>query len=849
MSGFSRPLADPERADSLPLDGMRSERGEELSENTSAQDRTMNNSSENISRAEPHEERQDFGDGANPLWSLFSKQAKTQDEARIQSLAGDMEGVLVFAGLFSAVLTSFLVQSIQALQPNPAQQSVYYQQQSLAMLAQISQQMASIVPQVSIPSTPPPPYHSPNPSPSDLLVNICWIVSLICSLSAALLAILIQQWVRSYMQVFQLHDHPLKRARFRQFFFEGAKGMPALAELVPGLIHLSLFLFFVGLSDSMLDTNTTVGFSTVVPICLCGFFYLCSVLAPVWNPQSPYRNPYSLLVLYAIHSIRKLYTHRFRAGHAPRSMEEDQEELVMEETEDRKDRDVHAIRWLVDNTTVNVETEPFVLAIPGSFDTEWGLEVWREVSSSSDASTGSSHAGSQVSLRSNPPHPREGTAVYTISRCVRYLFETCNNHNYFDNEDARRRRMRACIEAAVSLICRIDFQLEWFGENSELVSEIGRIEQINEPTSRSDPSFIKSWTCLSLMATPQILNNNQVRVLASLAVGGLQSEFGRADEAAQSNARRIDSYLKKAWDHLDTLRRAFEPSGRERTRDQIEDIIQGHETQISELERIGIEAGDLEDIDWRVSLLQDAMDEAGHRLMRQLPGVSFCELKRAGPSISEVFNFPFVGTTLSAPQLIFPGRQVQALAILCVNLREILNGGSSERENAMLESLKIVGKIPTPRHRPDNPMMRQLWRLQDLRDGSGLGFTLELFFLTFRELSPTSATQDPPEVFFCGTFEVIKSRWTGSKESLGTQNILLNLACDLIVPGRGVFSDFPYPRYLTDMLFQLINDMLGGSTGSHIRDFLQELEGDRLRKRMDMPLHRKALLAISQPRR
>jgi hypothetical protein len=644
------------------------------------------------------------------------------------------------------------------------------------------------------------------------------------------------------MQVFQLYDHPLKRARFRQFFFEGAKGMPALAELVPGLIHLSLFLFFVGLSDSMLNVHTAIGLTTVVPICLCGSFYLYSVLAPVWNPQSPYRNPYSLLVLYSMHSIRKFYTHHLRTRltpkDTPRNMEIDREELVMEETDDRKGRDVRAIRWLVDNTTVNVETEPFVLAIPGSFDTEWGLEVWKEVSSP---------AGNQVSLGPDSPHPPEGTAVYTISRCVRYLFETCNNHNYFENKDARHRRMRACVEAAVSLICRIRFRLDWFGEVGKLVSEIGHIEKINEsPTSRSDPSFIKSWTCLSLMATPQILNNNQLRELASLAVGGVarfQSRFGKPDDAAQKNARRIDSYLKKAWEHLDDLRQAFEPGGRERTREQVEEIIRTHETQISELRRIGIEAGDLEDVDWRVSLLQDAMDDAGQRLTRLIPGITFSELKRTEPSISEVFSFPFVGATPFPPLFIFPGQQVQALATLSLKLREILDQTSSESNNAVLESLKIVDKIPTPLHRPDNLMLRQLWRMQDLRDGSGLGFTLELFFLTFRQLLSTSAAQDSDHVFFRGTFEVITSRWMDGKHSLGTQNILLNLTCDLIVQGRGVFSDFPYPRYITDMLFQLIGDVLDGSTGSHIDDALRELE-DGSRNRMDMRLRNEALKAI-----
>ena len=761
------------------------------------------------------------------------------------------ERVFLQAGLFSAVLTSFLVQSIQALQPNPVQQSVYYQQQSLAMLVQISQQMASIAPQFPIPSTPPPPYLSPSPSSSDVLVNICWIVSLVCSLSAALLAILIQQWVRSYMQVFQLYDHPLKRARFRQFFFEGAKGMPALAELVPGLIHLSLFLFFVGLSDSMLGIHKAVGVSTVVPICFCGSFYLYSVLAPAWNPQSPYRNPFSLLILYVIHSIRQFYNHRsLRTGYTRKDMEEDREELVMEKAEERKGRDVRAIQWLVDNTTVNVETEPFVLAIPGSFDTEWGLEVWREVSGSSniDSSTGRTPAGSQVSFRPSSP---DSPAVFTISRCVRYLFETCNNHNYFENNDARHRRMRACIEAAVSLICRIGFQLEWFGEISGLVSEIGHIEQINKsPTSGSDPSFIKNWTCLSLMATPQSLTNSQVRMLARLAVGGLgryQSTFGKSDEAAYKNAQAIDSYLEKAWEHLDDLRRAFESSGRERTREQVEDI-RAHETQISELERIGISLK--EEVDWRVYLLQDAIDNASHRLTRQLPGVSFSEFKRADPSLSEVFNFPFVGTTPFAPRFIFPGQQIQALAKMCLKLHEILSGGGNESDNAVLESLKILDKIPTPLHQRNNLMTRQLWRLQDLRDGGGLGFTLELFFLAFKQLLSTSAAQDSDQVFFCGTFKVITSRWTDSKDSLGTQNIVLNLACDLIIPGRGVFSDFEYPGYITDTLFELIEVMLRGSTGSHIDDVRQELEEDGLKKRMDMDmrLRRKALKTIPQSR-
>ena len=41
-------------------------------------------------------ERRDFDDGANALWSLYGKEAKTHDDARFVSLAADMDGVLFF---------------------------------------------------------------------------------------------------------------------------------------------------------------------------------------------------------------------------------------------------------------------------------------------------------------------------------------------------------------------------------------------------------------------------------------------------------------------------------------------------------------------------------------------------------------------------------------------------------------------------------------------------------------------------------------------------------------------------------------------------------------------------------
>src|SRR5260221_3747132 len=97
---------------------------------------------------------------------------------------------------------------------------VYYLQQNVALLDQISRQIVSIAPQIPINSTP-LAFPSFKPSETDIRVNVFWFMALIFSLVAALLAILTQQWVRNYMHVFQRYSDPLKCARLRQYLHDG----------------------------------------------------------------------------------------------------------------------------------------------------------------------------------------------------------------------------------------------------------------------------------------------------------------------------------------------------------------------------------------------------------------------------------------------------------------------------------------------------------------------------------------------------------------------------------------------------------------------------------------------------
>jgi len=111
-------------------------------------------------------------------------------------------------------------------------------------------------------------------------------------------------------------------------------------------------------------------------------------------------------------------------------------------------------------------------------------------------------------------------------------------------------------------------------------------------------------------------------------------------------------------------------------------------------------------------------------------------------------------------------------------------------------------------HRLKGLMTCQLWCLQDLRDGGSLGFTIELFLFALRQLSSASSSPKLNQDLYTGTFNVITSGWEKSRNSSGTQRVLLNLVCDLIIKDCGVFSDFSYPEYIVEMLLELLGNMV-----------------------------------------
>ncbi|KAF8259849.1 hypothetical protein EI94DRAFT_1519801, partial [Lactarius quietus] len=129
------------------------------------------------------------------------------------------------------------------------------------------------------------------PPTSAIWVNTLWSLSLVISLSCALLATLLQQWSRRYLRITQKGYDPQKRARIRELMLLGLKRLIRLrwmVELLPTLLHISVFLFLVGFVIYLSTFSHFV--AKVVGACagVIALLYLYVSLVPIIFRDSSY---------------------------------------------------------------------------------------------------------------------------------------------------------------------------------------------------------------------------------------------------------------------------------------------------------------------------------------------------------------------------------------------------------------------------------------------------------------------------------------------------------------------------------------------------------------------------------
>ncbi|KAH9986065.1 hypothetical protein BJV77DRAFT_1071138 [Russula vinacea] len=338
-------------------------------------------------------------DPSSKIWGLYISQAERIDKEHSDSWTANTDGVLVFTGLFSAVVATFLVVSYPLLQPNSTDTTNQ-------LLTQISRQLASNGTGSSQPSSLLTILHSTLPH----LPTAC-----------ALWATLMQQWTRRYVQVADRPYAPPRRARIRAFFSDGVEkfALAAAVEVLPALLHTSVLLFYIGLIDFLININHTVAFFLLTWVAVGVLTYFVLSMMPLFYPNSPYQTPLSSLCWFVMEAVPLIWLWLRRRNTQDRraNIKHGMREALESKAIGHTSRDTKALRWTLESLDEDHKLEDFLDALPGLFH------------------------GSPL----NESEQFKKGLQNLVERVADDLFATCTTG--FLPEALRRQRLTACLEA------------------------------------------------------------------------------------------------------------------------------------------------------------------------------------------------------------------------------------------------------------------------------------------------------------------------------------------------------------------------------------------------------------------
>ncbi|KAI3605652.1 hypothetical protein WG66_011971 [Moniliophthora roreri] len=201
-------------------------------------------------------------------WERMLKEVARHDEDMVKGWRDDIDTLLVFAGLFSAVVTAFVIESYQWLEEDPADTTVALLTQLVSV--QVNGSQAT--------SFEPTPF---KPDASSVRINVFWFLSLILSLTSALFGLLCKQWVREHQRdtTTRTPGEALALRQLRRDSFE-KWGVSSFLSALPILLEVALLLFFVGVLDLLWNRHRVPFAICFVAVSLSAGLYFLTTLLP-----------------------------------------------------------------------------------------------------------------------------------------------------------------------------------------------------------------------------------------------------------------------------------------------------------------------------------------------------------------------------------------------------------------------------------------------------------------------------------------------------------------------------------------------------------------------------------------
>ncbi|KAL0956669.1 hypothetical protein HGRIS_002800 [Hohenbuehelia grisea] len=226
-----------------------------------------------------------YPEAPNTVWHVYLSEASRADSAMLDEWNRSIDVLLVFTGLFSAVVTTFVVEAYKDLINDPIDTT----NTLLARLELLLQRHNGTGISFTMPSTNP----AAPPSIRAYWVNALWFASLSCSLSTGFISMLAKHWLQ-YLTPLDLGSaHERVRHRQQRLMRLKAWFIPNIVDALPICLHFALFLFFAGLIALLWPISFGISMSIAVLVVVIFGFYILSIILSTHYSDCPYRHPLS----------------------------------------------------------------------------------------------------------------------------------------------------------------------------------------------------------------------------------------------------------------------------------------------------------------------------------------------------------------------------------------------------------------------------------------------------------------------------------------------------------------------------------------------------------------------------
>ncbi|KAF7368000.1 hypothetical protein MSAN_00865700 [Mycena sanguinolenta] len=285
-------------------------------------------------------------DSSSKFWAAYISEAERYDSALMESWKADMDGMLLFSGLFSASLTAFIIESYKNLVPDTGDMTLAVQRVAFYCVAVSALRVSRV--------------HSWRLSSSNSPGSSCTKLSESTPVRRA--------------SVFSFLDYSVSRF-----------GLHAAVDIIPLLLYLGLVLFFAGLAVFLVPINSLMaGIVTSILVVFVTLYLMITVL-PTISLDCPYRTPLSGIFWRCLQSAAMLF-------HLPSTASNLTDAVLASAMQRRFIRAKRAVLWMLEALRDNTELLPFVEATHEIIDGPTGLRgvddyLFRLVLQTGDAHT------------------------------------------------------------------------------------------------------------------------------------------------------------------------------------------------------------------------------------------------------------------------------------------------------------------------------------------------------------------------------------------------------------------------------------------------------------------------------